>query len=113
MRLIPRIALFATFALAVSTMLFATTAASSQAQERPEAKVSLYVGTAWWPEQWPESRWDADLTLMQKAHIRFVRITEFAWSRMEPTEGRYDLDRTCSTDGRGASHRGGIGVLLC
>jgi hypothetical protein len=43
MRLIPRIALFATFALVVSTMLFATTAASSQAQERPEAKASLYV----------------------------------------------------------------------
>jgi len=52
----------------------------------------LYLGTAWYPEQWPESRWDADLALMQAAGIRFARIGEFAWSRMEPSEGKYDLD---------------------
>ncbi len=51
----------------------------------------LSLGTAWYPEQWPESRWDADLALMEKAHVTFVRITEFAWSAMEPSEGRYDL----------------------
>ena len=53
---------------------------------------ALYLGTAWYPEQWPEARWDADLALMEKAGIRFARIGEFAWSRMEPTEGHYDLD---------------------
>ncbi len=67
-------------------------AVRAQTQKRPEPKVPLYLGTAWYPEQWPESRWDADLTLMEKAHIRFVRITEFAWSTMEPSEGHYDLD---------------------
>ena len=50
------------------------------------------LGTAWYPEQWPESRWDADLTLMQQAGIHMVRVGEFAWSRMEPSEGHYDLD---------------------
>jgi beta-galactosidase len=29
---------------------------------------------------------------MQKAHIHMVRVGEFAWDRMEPEEGRYDLD---------------------
>ena len=29
---------------------------------------------------------------MQKAGVHFVRVGEFAWSRMEPEEGRYDLD---------------------
>ena len=53
---------------------------------------ALYLGTAWYPEQWPESRWDADLALMEKAGIRFCRIGEFAWSAMEPKEGQYDLD---------------------
>ncbi len=53
---------------------------------------ALYLGTAWYPEQWPESRWDTDLTLMQAAHIRFVRVGEFAWSMLEPSEGHYDLD---------------------
>jgi beta-galactosidase len=52
----------------------------------------LYLGTAWYPEQWPESRWDADLELMQKAGIRFVRVGEFAWSTMEPSEDKFDLD---------------------
>src|SRR6516164_6840173 len=52
----------------------------------------ILLGTAWYPEQWPESRWDADLTLMQQAGVRMVRIGEFAWSRMEPSEGQYDLD---------------------
>lgn len=55
------------------------------------AAPSIMLGTAWYPEQWPESRWDADLQLMQKAGIRMVRIGEFAWSRMEPAEGQYDL----------------------
>ncbi len=52
----------------------------------------LLLGTAWYPEQWPESRWDADLALMQQAGIHMVRVGEFAWSRMEPEEGKYDLD---------------------
>jgi beta-galactosidase len=29
---------------------------------------------------------------MQEAGVRMVRIGEFAWSRMEPSEGNYDLD---------------------
>ncbi len=51
----------------------------------------LSLGTAWYPEQWPESRWDADLLLMERAHVTFVRLTEFAWSAMEPSEGQFDL----------------------
>jgi beta-galactosidase len=50
------------------------------------------LGTSWYPEQWPESRWEADLALMQQAGIHLVRLGEFAWSRMEPGEGQYDLD---------------------
>jgi beta-galactosidase len=54
-------------------------------------KPALMLGAAWYPEQWPESRWDADLDLMQAAHINFVRVGEFAWSRMEPAEGDYQF----------------------
>ncbi len=52
----------------------------------------LLLGAAWYPEQWPESRWDADLSLMEAAHIHFVRVGEFAWSTMEPSEGVYKLE---------------------
>lgn len=59
-------------------------------------KPPLLLGAAWYPEQWPESRWDADLSLMEAAHINLVRVGEFAWSAMEPSEDHYDfawLDR--------------------
>ena len=52
----------------------------------------LLLGSAWYPEQWPESRWAADLDLMQQAHLHVVRVGEFAWSSEEPSEGHFDLD---------------------
>lgn len=70
----------------------------------------LAFGTAWYPEQWPESRWEADLALMDQAHINTVRIGEFAWSTLEPEEGHYDfgwLDRAIA-----AAQRHGIHVVL-
>jgi beta-galactosidase len=55
-------------------------------------KPGLLLGAAWYPEQWPESRWNTDLQLMEAAHINFVRVGEFAWSTLEPSEGNYQLD---------------------
>jgi beta-galactosidase len=52
----------------------------------------LFLGAAWYPEQWPEGQWERDLQLMQDAHMNVVRVGEFAWSTMEPREGVYDLD---------------------
>src|ERR1700675_2251446 len=78
---------FAIWLAFAGIILLATTL---RAQTPPPPAIML--GTAWYPEQWPESRWDADLTLMQQAGIRMVRVGEFAWSRMEPSEGQYDLD---------------------
>ena len=52
----------------------------------------LRLGAAWYPEQWPEAQWDHDLQLMQDAHMNVVRVGEFAWSTLEPSEGHYELD---------------------
>ena len=52
----------------------------------------LMLGSAWYPEQWPESRWETDLALMEQAGFRMVRVGEFAWSSLEPREGKYSLD---------------------
>jgi beta-galactosidase len=74
-------------------------AASSRSILQPSAiptqipgQDALLMGTAWYPEQWPESRWEDDLKLMEAANIKVVRVAEFAWSRMEPSEGHYDFD---------------------
>ena len=53
---------------------------------------AILMGVAWYPEQWPESRWEEDLRRMEAANLKVVRIAEFAWSRMEPSEGHYDFD---------------------
>jgi beta-galactosidase len=74
-------------------LLFATLTVSAESPApAPPPHPTLVLGTAWYPEQWPEARWDADLDLMQKAGVTMVRVGEFAWSRFEPSEGHYDLD---------------------
>jgi beta-galactosidase len=73
-------------ALAQSSTLGASNSHASILPDQP------LIGAAWYPEQWPEQRWDADLTLIKQAGLNVVRVGEFAWSRMEPREGVYDLD---------------------
>ncbi len=63
--------------------------ARAQATQYPSAP-PLLMGAAWYPEQWDEATWDQDLATMETAHIHLARITEFAWSAMEPREGQYD-----------------------
>jgi len=78
--------------LASSCALSALTLSAQEPLPPAPNKVPLELGASWYPEQWPESRWDADLTLMEQAHIHFTRVGEFAWSSMEPSEGVYKLD---------------------
>ena len=73
-------------ALAQTAPQKATAAARDVAHER------LWLGSAWYPEQWPESAWEEDLRLIQGHGANVVRIGEYAWSRMEPTEGQYEMD---------------------
>lgn len=48
----------------------------------------LYHGACFYPELWDEDVLDEDIRMMKRAGINVVRIGEFAWSRMEPEEGR-------------------------
>jgi beta-galactosidase len=49
-------------------------------------------GAAYYPEHWPEERWPEDARLMQEAGFNVVRLAEFAWAKLEPSEGRFDFD---------------------
>lgn len=75
-----------------ATLMFAMTVAPAFCQAPATQAKKIYLGAAWYPESWPEARWDRDLQLMEDAGINFVRVTEFAWSAMEPSEGHYELD---------------------
>ena len=81
--------------LAASLALAPAIPASAQATQYSD-QPPILLGAAWYPEQWPESQWEPDLALMEAAHIHLVRVGEFAWSTMEPSEGHYEfgwLDR--------------------
>jgi beta-galactosidase len=73
-------------ALAAASAGGAATAPSASGPPGP------FLGTSWYPEQWPEARWEADLALMEQAGLRMVRVGEYAWSSLEPTEGAYKFD---------------------
>src|SRR5580692_9515570 len=81
-------------------VLIVSSAASAQSPAPGHAPIptqipgqnAILMGAAWYPEQWPESRWEDDLRLMEAADLKVVRIAEFAWSRMEPSEGHYDFN---------------------
>ena len=67
-------------------------------------------GVDYYPEHWPEERWTIDAQLMAEAGFNVVRLAEFAWSRLEPAEGKFDfewLDRAM-----GILHSHNIGVIL-
>jgi len=71
----------------------------------------MEIGVAYYPEHWPESRWEDDFALMRQAGITLVRMAEFAWCRLEPTEGQFDfawLDRAVAM-----AQRHGIRSILC
>lgn len=52
----------------------------------------MKVGVDYYPEHWDVSLWEQDARQMREAGIGVVRLAEFAWSRLEPTEDRFDFE---------------------
>ena len=51
----------------------------------------IYIGAAYYPELWDESEIDKDIQRCKELGINTLRVGEFAWSKMEPREGVFDL----------------------
>ena len=49
-------------------------------------------GVCYYPEHWPENQWAEDAKMMSALGLRYVRIGEFAWYRLEPKKGQYQFD---------------------
>jgi beta-galactosidase len=78
--------------LVTYSAIFARPTATDSIPTQLSGHNALLMGTDWYPEQWPEARWETDLSMMEAAHLKVIRIAEFAWSRMEPSEGKFDFD---------------------
>ena len=71
----------------------------------------MYFGAAYYPEHWPEERWEQDAQMMQKAGLNGVRMGEFAWSKLQPSLGAVDftwMDRAVDL-----LARYGIKTMMC
>ena len=69
------------------------------------------LGVCYYPEQWPEKKWAEDAARMVALGLKWVRIAEFAWARIEPEPGHFDwgwLDRAVATLGAA-----GLKIILC
>ncbi len=51
-----------------------------------------FLGAAYYPEAWPPGQVDEDIRLMLDAGMNVMRVAEFAWSSLEPEEGRFKFD---------------------
>jgi beta-galactosidase len=49
------------------------------------------LGVCYYPEQWDSAKWPEDLSAMRDLGLRYVRVGEFAWSRLEPAPGKYQF----------------------
>jgi beta-galactosidase len=68
------------------------------------------LGVCYYPEHWPEDLWAEDARRMREVGLSYVRIGEFAWSRLEPDDGRYDFNWLARA--LDALHEAGLGVVL-
>ncbi len=50
------------------------------------------LGVCYYPEHWSPSVWEDDARRMADLGLTWVRIGEFAWSRLEPSPGAFSFD---------------------
>lgn len=50
------------------------------------------LGVCYYPEHWPEHEWADHAKQMVEIGLSYVRVGEFAWSRLEPNPGQYEFD---------------------
>jgi beta-galactosidase len=68
-------------------------------------------GVCYYPEHWPPAQWEQDAQMMAELGLTYVRIGEFAWSRLEPNPGELDfawLDQAILT-----LNNAGLKVVMC
>ena len=52
----------------------------------------MQIGISYYPERETPAQWAVDYQIMKEAGIKRIRIGEFAWSTLEPDEGKYNWE---------------------
>ena len=71
----------------------------------------IYIGAAYYPELWDESEVEKDIARCKELGVNCLRVGEFAWSKMEPKEGKYDFAWLLRVVEK--LHENGIATVMC
>ena len=76
----------------IVTLLIPSAVLKAQDANRffPE-KDLVTTGIYYYPEHWSETQWERDIKKISDMGFEFVHLAEFAWFKMEPEEGQFDL----------------------
>ncbi len=76
-----------------------------------QKKDLMTIGTYYYPEHWSKDKWAGDIKKMAEIGFEFTHFGEFAWTFIEPEEGKFDfawLDEAVQL-----AHENGIKVVMC
>src|SRR5579863_7495135 len=102
---------------AAALLLLSTVAFAQSSNARPQLSKSfppsqlMTIGVYYYPEAWPESQWERDISNIKKFGFEYIHVAEFAWAVMEPEEGRFEfawLDKTVAL-----ARKYGLKVVMC
>ncbi|NQZ75934.1 MAG: beta-galactosidase, partial [Ekhidna sp.] len=88
----------------ISAGLFAQTS-------NPFQSKGAEIGVYYYPEHWPEEQWERDLKQIADLGFEFVHYAEFAWTKLEPEEGKYSFEWLDKAVDIAADN--GLKVIMC
>lgn len=92
----------------LSILTFSLLSTLVQGQTRLPEKI--FYGASYYPETWPKKNVEEDILRMQELNMNVVRMAEFSWSKMESSEGEFDLSWLKEIMDK--LHEAGISVIL-
>ena len=93
------------------TVIATLTVQSQEAKRFFPEKDLMTVGIYYYPEHWKSSQWERDFKKISSMGFEFVHLAEFAWTQMEPEEGKYDF--TFLDEAVSLCKKNGLKVLMC
>jgi len=71
----------------------------------------MKIGVFYYPEQWPKEQWQRDFNNIAKFGFEFTHLAEFAWTFLEPEEGKFDF--AWLDEAMVMADQAGLKVIMC